>query len=193
MVLVLKKTTSFRTIRWMLPAQTWMKAHIWLGLLTVPLVVLHSGGRFGGMLTTIFVTVFAVVILSGIWGLVLQNTLPKLLVEAAPAETVYSQIDRVGRQYAAAAQWVVLLACGRGEDLPVKEPALAFADVASEAHIRGAPRNVGIQIKRSPHPAGELPQAIPSPAVQAALARDVRPFLETGQRGMLGTRQRNQW
>jgi hypothetical protein len=193
MALVLKKTTSFRTIRWMLPAQTWMKAHIWLGLLTVPLVVLHSGGSFGGWLTTIFVIVFGVVIVSGIWGLALQNALPKLLVEAAPAETVYSQIDRVGRQYAAEAQRLVLLACGGEEDLPVKEPALAFADVASEAHIRGAPRNVGIQIKRSPHPASDLPQAIPSPAVQAALARDVRPFLETGQRGMLGTRQRNQW
>src|SRR5262249_41071649 len=104
----------------MLTAQTWMKAHIWLGLVTVPLVVLHSGGRFGGMLTTLFVTVFAVVIASVIWGLVLQNALPKLLVEAAPAETVYSQIDRVGRQYAAEAQRLVLLACGGDEDLPVK-------------------------------------------------------------------------
>jgi hypothetical protein len=193
MAMVLKKTTSFRTIRWMLPAQTWMKAHIWLGLLTVPLVVLHSGGSFGGMLTTIFVTVFAVVIVSGIWGLALQNVLPKLLVEAAPAETVYSQIDRVGRQYAAEAQRLVLLACGGEEDLPLKEPALTASEVAGEAHIRGAPRNVGIQIERSPHPASDLPQAIPSPAVQAALARDIRPFLETGQRGMLGSRQRNQW
>jgi hypothetical protein len=191
--LVLKKTTWFRTTRWMLTAQTWMKAHIWLGLLTVPLVVLHSGGSFGGMLTTIFVTVFAGVIASGIWGLILQNALPKLLVEAAPAETVYSQIDRVGRQYAAESQRLVLLACGGEEDLPVKEPALTSAEATSEGHISGAPRNVGIQIKRSPHPASALPQAIPSPAVQAALARDIRPFLETGERRILGSRQRNQW
>src|SRR5262245_15694686 len=77
--LVAKKTKAFRAARWTLSTQTWMKAHIWLGLLTVPLVVLHSGGRFGGTLTTIFVAVFAVVIVSGVWGLALQNLLPKLL------------------------------------------------------------------------------------------------------------------
>jgi len=203
--LVLKKTTRFRTVRWMLPAQTWMKAHIWLGLLTVPLVVLHSGGSFGGTLTTIFVIVFSIVIASGIWGLALQNLLPKLMVDAAPAETVYSQIDRVGRQYATEAQRLVLLACGGEEDLPMHEAALVTMEESpgigaldpshrgQEGHIRGAPRNVGIQIKRSPHPASDLPEAIPSPAIQAALVRDIRPFLETGERGMLGSRQRNQW
>src|SRR6185369_9921871 len=109
--LALKKTSRFRTVRWLGSAQTWMKAHIWLGLLTVPLVVLHSGGRFGGTLTTVFVGVFAFVIVSGIWGLAVQNLLPRLLLEAAPAETVYSQIDQVGQQYAAEARRLVLLAC----------------------------------------------------------------------------------
>src|SRR5206468_856788 len=113
--LAVKKTSRFRTARWAGRAQTWMKAHIWLGLLTVPLVILHCGGRLGGTLTTIFVIVFSTVIISGIWGLAIQNLLPKLLVDAAPAETVYSQIDRVGRQYAAEAERLVMLACG-GEE-----------------------------------------------------------------------------
>src|SRR5947208_365676 len=91
--LALKKTSRFRTVRWLGSAQTWMKAHIWLGLLTVPLVVLHSGGRLGGTMTTLFVAIFAIVIASGLWGLTLQNLLPRLLLDAAPAETVYSQID----------------------------------------------------------------------------------------------------
>jgi len=136
--------------------------------------------------------VFGVVIASGVWGLALQNWLPKLLVEAAPAETVYSQIDRVGRQYAAEAQRLVLLACGGEEDL-VEENRGGHSPPYEEAHIRGAPRNVGMQIKRSPHPASDLPQAIPSPAIQAALERDIQPFLISGERGMLGSRQRNQW
>ena len=208
--LVLKKTTRFRTVRWMLPAQTWMKAHIWLGLLTVPLVVLHSGGSVGGSLTTIFVIVFSAVIVSGIWGLAVQNLLTKLLLDAAPAETVYSQIDRVGRQYAAEAQRLVSLACGGDEYLPLPEPAQPTLtddhEVAALAashrglshgvpddHIRGAARNVGMQVKRSPHPASDLPKAIPSPTIQTALARDVRPFLETGETRMLGSWQRNQW
>lgn len=203
--LAAKKTTRFRTVRWMGTAQAWMKAHIWLGLLTVPLVVLHSGGSFGGWLTTMFVIVFSVVIISGVWGVTLQNLLPKLLVDAAPAETVYSQIDRVGRQYAVEAQRLVLLACGGDDDLPPREPALVTMEESpgmgaldpshrgQEGHIRGAPRNVGIQVKRSPHPASDLPEPIPSPAIRTALERDVRPFLETGERGMLGSRQRNQW
>src|SRR5262245_47320892 len=69
LALVAKKTKKLRTMRWLGSAQTWMKAHIWLGLLTVPLVVLHSGGHFGGTLTTLFVSIFAAVIVSGIWGL----------------------------------------------------------------------------------------------------------------------------
>jgi len=192
MAIVFKKTSAFRTQRWMLSAQTWMKAHIWLGLLAVPLLVLHSGGKLGGTLTTTFSIVFAVVIVSGIWGLVLQNLLPRLLLDAAPAETVYSQIDNVGRQYAAEARRLVLLSCGGDDGAP---PALAGAPVAGSHHIHGAARHVGAQIKRSPHPANDLPEPIPSPAVQNALVRDVQPFLETGDssHGMLGSRQRNTW
>jgi hypothetical protein len=192
--IVFKKTSVFRTQRWMLSAQTWMKAHIWLGLLTVPLVVLHSGGKLGGTMTTIFVVVFTVVILSGVWGLVLQNLLPRLLLDAAPAETVYSQIDNVGRQYAADAKRLVLLACG-GDDDAMPALTSALAPAAGSHHIHGAARHVGAQVKRSPHPANDLPEPMPSPAIQNALVRDVHPFLETGasDHGVLGSRQRNTW
>jgi hypothetical protein len=198
MALFAKKTKAFRTARWMLSAQTWMKAHIWLGLFTVPLVVLHSGGRLGGTLTTLFVLVFAVVIASGVWGLALQNVLPRLLLDAAPAETVYSQIDRVGRQYAVEARRLVLLACGGDDDLPMHEPELAAPAIAARSrtgHIHGAARQVGLQVQRSPHPANDRPRAIPSPAMKTALARDISPFLESGKcdRGLLGPRQRNGW
>jgi hypothetical protein len=196
LALVAKKTKSLRTARWMLSAQTWMKAHIWLGLLTVPLVVLHSGGRLGGTLTTLFLLIFGAVILSGLWGLLLQNLLPRLLLDAAPAETVYSQIDRVGRQYAAEARRLVLLACGGDEDLAAAEPALAESATARGGeHIHGAARHVGLQIERSPHPASELRQTIPSPTIRTALARDIEPFLESGacEGGRLGSGQRNGW
>src|SRR5207244_913063 len=32
--------------------QRWLRAHIWLTLLTIPLVILHSGFRFGGPIMT---------------------------------------------------------------------------------------------------------------------------------------------
>jgi hypothetical protein len=200
LALVAKKTKAFRTARWLLSAQTWMKAHIWLGLLTVPLVVLHSGGRLGGTLTTLFVLVFAAVIASGIWGLMLQNVLPRLLLEAAPAETVYSEIDRVARQYAAEAHRLALLACGTGDEMLPSERSLVMFEQAAPARgdsrpIPGFARAVGLQIERSPHPARELPRTIPSPAIQDALRLEIGPFLETGTvaRGILGSRQRNEW
>jgi hypothetical protein len=198
LALVAKKTKLLRTARWALSAQTWMKAHIWLGLLTVPLVVLHSGGRIGGMLTTLLVSVFAIVIVSGVWGLVMQNLLPKLLLEAAPAETVYSQIDRVGRQYAAEARRLVSLACGGDDESGVSQYELTdrkLAAAATAADIHGAPRRVGLQVVRSPHPASERLTPIPSPAIIEALDRDIAEFLTTGHSAhqVLGPRQRNEW
>lgn len=75
--------------------QAWLRAHIWLGLLTVPLIVLHSWRELGGTLTTMLVFLFAVVIASGIWGLVLQQFLPRAMLAQVPAETIYTQIGGV--------------------------------------------------------------------------------------------------
>jgi hypothetical protein len=138
--------------------------------------------------------IFAIVIVSGLWGLLVQNVLPRLLLDAAPAETVYSQIDRVGGQYATEARRLVLLACG-GDDATT-EPALVEAVAAGEGgHIRGAARHVGLQVERTPHPGSDLARTTPSPTIRTALKRDIEPFLETGAcaGGLLGSRQRNGW
>ncbi len=34
-------------------AQTWMRGHLWLGLLSLPLILFHGGFRFGGPLTSV--------------------------------------------------------------------------------------------------------------------------------------------
>lgn len=200
--LIARRKKPLRTARWALSAQTWMKAHIWLGLFTVPLVILHSGGRLGGTLTSMLVLVFAVVILSGIWGLALQNVLPRMLLENAAAETIYSQIDAVGRQYVDEAERLVLLQCGgEATDLVAtaaspRQPVAAFPGPDSADRLaRGAARNVGAQVKLSPHPARDLPEAIPSPAIRAALRETIAPYLATGESdlGLLGSRSRNRW
>ena len=33
--------------------QLWLRAHIWLTFLTIPLIILHSGFRLGGSMTTV--------------------------------------------------------------------------------------------------------------------------------------------
>jgi len=124
--------------------------------------------------------------------------LPRLLLEAAPAETVYSQIERVGRQYAEEARRLVLVACGGDNDLSREElaaPLAAAAVATSERPIHGAARHVGLQVQRSPHPGSERRSVVPSSAIQSALDHDITPFLENGHRsgGPLGSRQRNEW
>src|SRR2546421_8438895 len=84
--------------------QRWLRAHIWLTLLTIPLVVLHSGFRFGGPMTTLLMALFAIVMVSGIYGLVLQHLMPRLIKERLPAETVFEQIPHIRAQLAVAAE-----------------------------------------------------------------------------------------
>jgi hypothetical protein len=83
--------------------QRWLRAHIWLTLLTVPLVILHSGFRFGGPMTTLLLVLYTIVMVSGIYGLVLQHQMPRIMMERLPAESVYEQIPHIrGQLYAAA-------------------------------------------------------------------------------------------
>jgi hypothetical protein len=83
--------------------QSWLRAHIWLTLLTIPLVLLHSGFRLGGEMTTLLMILYAVVMISGIYGLVLQDKLPRIMKERLPVEAVYEQIPhRRAQLYAAA-------------------------------------------------------------------------------------------
>src|SRR5438477_6559625 len=72
--------------------QSWLRAHIWLTLLTIPLVVLHSGFRLGGPMTTLIIILYIIVMVSGIYGLVLQHYVPAVMMERLPAESVYEQI-----------------------------------------------------------------------------------------------------
>src|ERR1700732_2568064 len=83
--------------------QRWLRAHIWLTLLTIPLIILHSGFRFGGPMTTLIIILYVVVMVSGIYGLVLQHYVPTVMMERLPAESVYEQIPHIRAQLVAAA------------------------------------------------------------------------------------------
>jgi hypothetical protein len=97
-------------------AQSWMRAHIWFGLLCLPLLIWHSGFRLGGMLSTVLMVLLVVVVASGIWGLALQQFLPKRMLNAVPSETIYSQIDHVVKRLIDEAEALVLATCGPEAD-----------------------------------------------------------------------------
>lgn len=163
--------------------QTWMRAHIWLGLLAVPLLVLHSGFRFGGPLSTTLMILFLVVILSGIYGLVLQQFLPTKMMQEVSAETIYSQIDRLLGQYAEEADRLVMATCGpevgpegeiiRGPEAPNED------EGPSQFLVVGAVRAAGgVQGKVLLTRAPKAPVAN-SEALRIFFRDAVRPFLLT--------------
>ena len=84
--------------------QRWLRAHIWLTFLTIPLVILHSGFRLGGPMTMLLMGLYALVMVSGIYGLVLQHLMPRLMKERLPAETVFEQIPHIRAQLCVAAE-----------------------------------------------------------------------------------------
>lgn len=94
-----------RVVLWPIGSvQSWLRAHIWLTLLTIPLVLLHSGFRLGAPMTTLLMVLYGVVMASGIYGLFLQHRMPLVMKERLPTETVYEQIPHIRTQLFLAAE-----------------------------------------------------------------------------------------
>lgn len=91
----------------------WMQAHVWLGLLCLPLLLLHSGFYLGGALSTLLLVLLLIVVISGIVGLLLQQYIPSQMLEWIPQETVHSQIDHVVRSLLEDARLLVEAAAGQ--------------------------------------------------------------------------------
>jgi hypothetical protein len=181
-----RKTSLFRTARWLGKTQTWMKAHIWLGLLAVPLVLLHSGVSFGGIYTSVLMWLFLIVVGSGVSGLAMQNILPRLLFARVPEETVASQIDEVARQLVEDGRRIVIDVCEGAED---ELAAVGGEGIVAGKQRVGVARRVGTVVPRSLNPELERPTRAVAPELAAAMLQDVEPYLRTGRSatGILGT------
>ncbi|MGH9672496.1 MAG: hypothetical protein ACRD44_04895 [Bryobacteraceae bacterium] len=77
---------------------SWLRAHIWLGLLSFVLILFHSGMQWGQGLAALLMWIFLLITLSGIFGLVLQNWLPRRMKELVTRETLYDQIPSLVRE-----------------------------------------------------------------------------------------------
>ncbi len=83
--------------------QSWLRAHIWLTTLTIPLVLLHCGGHAGGPMTTTVVILYAFVMVSGFFGIAMQGVLPRMMKDSLSREVVYEQIPHVRKRIMEAA------------------------------------------------------------------------------------------
>jgi hypothetical protein len=101
-------------------AQTWMRGHIWLGLLSLPLILFHGGFAFRGPLTAVLMWLFFIVIGSGVLGALVQHYLPRMMTTRVPMETIYEEIPHVRAQLREEADQLVATVCG---PLDVQTPA----------------------------------------------------------------------
>jgi len=88
-------------------AQTWMRGHLWLGLLSFPLILFHGGFAFRGTLTGVLMLLFVIVMVSGVLGAALQHYLPQIMTKQVPMETIYEEIPHVRAQLRAEADQLV--------------------------------------------------------------------------------------
>jgi hypothetical protein len=93
----------FRIIR-IGSARVWMKAHLWLGFLALPLVLFHAAFHARGLMTIILMLLTIIVVASGVFGAWLQHTLPSKMFREVPYETIYDQIGVIRAQLAAEGQ-----------------------------------------------------------------------------------------
>lgn len=138
-------------------AQAWMRGHLWLGMLSLPLIFFHGGFRFGGPLTTAIMVLLIIVVASGIFGAVLQHYIPNVMTAEVPLETIYEQIDHVRQQLLEEADAFV-------EDVTAPNGPLMVAAAARASAI--ATEELPVVGEKDVEP------------LQAFYAREMRPFLQ---------------
>lgn len=146
-------------------AQTWMRGHLWLGLLSLPLILFHSGFAFGGTLSTLLMALFLLVLASGVLGAVLQHYLPRSMTEQLPLETIFEQIESVRRQLLEEADALVA-------------PVIGPAETASKVEKASAGEKEEVS---EAQPANTIPEESVA-RLRAFYAREMRPFLEKPSR-----------
>lgn len=135
--------------------QLWLKAHIWLTVLTVPLILLHCGFSSGSPMTRWLLAIYGIVMVSGVYGLALQHFLPRLMKEQVPLETIFEQIPHLLNQMRESAK----------ELRKSLEPAPAPAPTTSVAPSASSLATAGIAALAEPPTATTVMEAAPDPSI----------------------------
>lgn len=93
-------------------AQAWMRGHLWLGLLSLPLILFHGGFHFGGTLTRVLMWLLIITVASGLFGAALQNYVPRMMTTDVPLETIYDEIGNVRKALREDADRAMETVCG---------------------------------------------------------------------------------
>ena len=77
--------------------QGWVSAHVYLGLLTLLIIPMHAGFRFGWDVHTLAYVLLVVVVLSGIVGIVLYRNIPSRLTKFEAGQQADKIDGEIGR------------------------------------------------------------------------------------------------
>jgi hypothetical protein len=146
--------------------QTWMRGHLWIGALTLPLILLHAAFSFGHGLTLALMWLFAIVYASGVFGAWVQHTMPRRMTRTVPLETIYDEIAHVRGQLLGEGDTIVAEACGKLE-VVTAAPASASAEISANAALASVMRL----------------DADETAALREFYVNELRPFLQAPARG----------
>lgn len=160
-------------------AQTWMRGHLWLGTLSLPLILFHGGFHFGGTLTRVLMWLLIITVVSGIFGAALQHHLPRIMTADVPLETIYDEIGHVRRLLREEADRAMESLCG----------SLHIEDSSSEEGLRAGgftaarPSFAAVGVASSGAAVAAAPEILLLGETESAPLRDfylkeMRPFLE---------------
>jgi hypothetical protein len=93
-------------------AQAWMRGHLWLGLLSLPVILFHGGFHFGGTLTSVLMWLLIITVASGVFGAALQHYLPRVMTADVKLETIFDEIGNVRKLLREEADRAVEGICG---------------------------------------------------------------------------------
>jgi len=173
-------------------AQAWMRGHLWLGLLSLPLILFHGGFHFGGALTRVLMWLVILTVASGVLGAALQNYVPRIMTRDVPLETIYDEIGNVLKALREEADRVMEALCGEtgfSKDEIVGQRAGGFTAlrpiVAASAPLRtSAAVSAGASAAVAPVRETIFLTAEESAPLKRFYLREVRAFLgEPGKRG----------
>jgi hypothetical protein len=142
-------------------AQHWMRGHLWLGTLALPVIFLHGAFHFGGWLTTLLMVLLIFVTVSGLFGAYLQHTLPRRMMHEVGYETIYDQIDHIRDGLVAEAEqrfqsMTEQMAPSTGAGATV---VLTYIDTVPELHTELAEYGAFYRVQLKPYLANEEKQS----------------------------------
>jgi hypothetical protein len=160
--------------------KVWMRAHVWLGLLSFVLILFHAGFRWGEGLAAALMWIFAIVTASGVFGIVLQNYLPKRMTELVSRETIYEQIptvvDQLRREADERVEFLTADLAVDEEDPEVVRGG-GVKRYYDEAQKRSAAEKIAAAVeRRKSTPQIEI-DAEAAAALRAHYLQEIRPFL----------------